>query len=64
MQLYFLTFIGIGNWIEIFGAVLVTIGAVIPPAWEVIEAKFTQKYDCKPPTIKACKPQTFPGGEP
>lgn len=34
---------GNNNWIEIFGAVIVFIAAVLPPIWESIEAKFVSK---------------------
>ena len=34
---------GKDNWIEIFGAVVVIVAAVIPPIWEVIKTKFDNR---------------------
>ena len=34
---------GKDNWIEIFGAVVVIVAAVIPPVWEVIKTKFDNR---------------------
>ena len=55
MQIFFLTISqytvlkniepGKGNWIEILGAFVVFIAAIIPPIWDVIQAKFS-KCDC------------------
>ena len=31
---------GKGNWIKVFGACVIFIGAIIPPLWEVLKVKF------------------------
>ena len=35
-----LSVVGHGNWIEVLGAILVTVGVILPPLWEV----FVNKY--------------------
>ena len=43
---------GKGNWIEILGAVTVFLAAIIPPVWDVFEAKANCNVDSKSDEVK------------